>query len=118
MAETITQINADSDVVLVRVLVDRLDEESVKRFTEDVRSAAAASSSAAIVIDLSKVSFIPSLSLGALVRLSTDARSRQQRLILAGLQPDIRQVFIHTRLDRLFEMQSDVAAATKSARSL
>ena len=61
-----------------------------------------------------RILIIVSLSLAALVRLHTEFRSRQQRLIFAGLQPQLRDLFVMTRLDRLFELQEDVAAAVRA----
>ena len=116
MAEPVTEIVIESDLVLARVIIPTLDEETVRQALTEIRAAIDANPQSAVILDLSRVTFIPSLSLGALVRLASDARTKKQRLILAGLAPDVRQVFLYTRLDRVFEMQASVAAATRSIR--
>jgi anti-anti-sigma factor len=64
------------------------------------------------------VRFIPSLSLAALIRMLTECRAREQRLMLVGLDPTLRELFRLTRLDRLFELQADVPSALKKIRPL
>lgn len=48
------------------------------------------------------------------LRIYTEFQGRRQRLILAALQPQVRDVFVMTRLDRLFEMHDDMAAAKRA----
>jgi anti-anti-sigma factor len=101
-------------VVVIHILTDALDDEQSRRLQTEVRAAADANPAFACVVDFAQVSFLPSLSLAALVRLHSEFRSRQQRLIFAGLQPQLRDLFVMTRLDRLFELQEDVAAAVRA----
>jgi len=105
-----------SDLVVLHVTVDELNEEQLKWLQSEVRAAADASPGRPCVIDLARVSFMPSMSLAALVRVYTEFQGRQQRLMLAGLQPQVRDLFVMTRLDRLFEMYEDVAAAARAVR--
>ena len=112
----IAAVDALPDLVVLHVVVDRLDEEQLRRLQTEVRAAADAHAGRPCIIDLAQVSFMPSMSLAALVRLYTEFQARRQRLILAGLQPQVRDVFVMTRLDRLFELQEDVAAATRAVR--
>ena len=112
----VTAIEPQPDLVVVRVLPDHLDEEPLRRVQEDVRAAAGTRPGLPVILDLTHVSFMPSLSLAGLIRLATDFRARPQRLILAGLQPHVRDVFVVTRLDRLFDLQEDVEAALRALR--
>jgi anti-sigma B factor antagonist len=68
------------------------------------------------VLDMTNVKYLPSLTLGAMVRLANAFRARNQRLILAAMQPTVRQVISITRLDRVFEIHDDVDSALKSVR--
>jgi len=104
------------DLVVLHIQTDSLDEEQLRRLQAEVRAAADAHAGRPCIVDLARVSFMPSMSLAALVRLYTEFQGRRQRLILAGLQPQVRDVFVMTRLDRLFELQEDVAAATRAVR--
>lgn len=109
-------IETQPDVILVRVQAQRLDDESTRRLHADVLAAAAQAAHLPLIIDLSRVDFMPSLSLAAMVRLATDFRSRQQRLMLAALHSDVRKLFVLTRLDRLMELHDDVEAALRTVR--
>lgn len=104
------------DLVVVHVLTDELDEAQFRRLQVEFRAAADAHPGRACVLDLARVGYLPSLSLAALVRAYTEFQGRRQRLLLAGLQPHVRDVFVVTRLDRLFEMHEDVASAARAIR--
>jgi anti-anti-sigma factor len=60
---------------------------------------------------MARVNFMPSMSLAGLLRLSQLFRSRKQRLVLIGLQSSVRETLVVTKLDRLFEIHKDLAAA-------
>ena len=68
-----------------------------------------------VVLDLAAVHIVPSLALGLLVLLSKRCKSRGQRLVLAAVQPQVRQVFAVTQLDRIFAFAPGVDAAIGSA---
>jgi anti-sigma B factor antagonist len=109
-------IERHDDVVVIRLQVKDLDEAHTKAVHADVNAAAAESPALPFILDLSGVKFLPSITLGAMVRLGQTFRARNQRLLLAGLQPTIRQVLTITKLDRLFEIQDDVDAALRATR--
>jgi anti-sigma B factor antagonist len=113
---SITSVEELSDLVVLHVVVEELNEAQLQQLQIEVRAAADANPGRPCVVDLARVSFMPSLSLAALVRVYTEFQGRQQRLILAGLQPQVRDLFVMTRLDRLFELQEDVAAAMRAVR--
>jgi anti-anti-sigma factor len=56
-----------------------------------------------VALDLSEVQYLPSLAIGTLVRLNYDVEKRHQRLVLIGLQDNVKKVMALTHLDRLFE---------------
>ena len=66
-----------------------------------------------LVIDLDKVGFINSSGLATLVRYYKLARSNCGDISLAALQPPVRQAFQLTRLERVFDLQPDVARAVQ-----
>jgi anti-anti-sigma factor len=112
----VTAIEPQPDLVVVRVLPERLDEEQLRQLQADVRAATGTHPGLPFVLDLAQVSFMPSLSLAGLLRLRSEFAARQQRLTLAGVQPQVRDVFVVTRLDRVFDLQDDVAAALRAIR--
>ena len=98
--------------VVARPLVKMLDDAALaelRRLLEE--SAGADSGVALVVVDLGQVAIVPSLALGLLVQVLNKCKARQQELKLVGLQPQIRQVFAMTRLDRLFQFADGVESA-------
>ena len=104
-----------SNLVVIQILVESLGEEQLRRLQAEVRAAADANPGKPVALDFSRVSFLPSLSLAALIRIHSEIHKRQ-RLILAGLQPQVRNVFVMTRLDRLFELHENVDAAQRAVQ--
>jgi anti-sigma B factor antagonist len=66
-----------------------------------------------LVIDLGKVGFMNSSGLATLVHYYKLARSNCGDISLVALQPKVRQVFQLSRLDRVFDLQPDVARAVQ-----
>ncbi|MFN2386720.1 MAG: STAS domain-containing protein [Thermoanaerobaculia bacterium] len=67
-----------------------------------------------ILVDLSKVAFLDSSGLGALVRALTNSQKEggQTKLLHAG--PQIRKLLEMTRLDSVFEIHEDIETAVSS----
>jgi len=103
----VTIIERHPNVVVVHVQPESLDERNLSAVRADTSAAGAESPLLAVVLDLAKVGFMPSMSLGGLVQLSREFKARGQRLVLTGLQPVVRETMAITRLDRLFEIQDD-----------
>ena len=102
------------EAVVIHVLTHNLDENNVVGLRSGITDALAASPPLPFIIDMAKVTFVPSLTLGALVRLVSEFRGRQQKLIFVSLQTSVRQVITITRLDRVMEIMDDVSAALRS----
>lgn len=67
-----------------------------------------------IILDLSQVSFIDSSCLGAMVALAKQLRQNRGDIKLTHLNDDVRSIFQITRLDKVFEIFDDNAAAIES----
>jgi anti-anti-sigma factor len=65
----------------------------------------------ALLLDLSKVDFISSIGLRALMLAIRQVKAQGGRMALAALSPLVREVFSISRFDMLFEIFSDRAAA-------
>ncbi|OIP84014.1 MAG: anti-anti-sigma factor [Rhodobacterales bacterium CG2_30_65_12] len=64
-----------------------------------------------VVLDLSRVSFLDSSGLGAVVAAMKQV-GPGRRLELAGLTPTVEKVFHLTRMDTVFTIHPDVATVT------
>ena len=69
-----------------------------------------------LVMDLSKVKFIDSVALGALVVLLRRIRQNGGRLALAGLTGHAMRVLQVTNLEKVFELFDDVSSAIDGLR--
>ena len=64
-----------------------------------------------VVVDLSRVEIMSSAMLSVLVQTYRHLAESNGRLVLCGLKPPVAKVFEITRLDQLFRLEDDVAAA-------
>lgn len=61
-----------------------------------------------VVIDFNVVQFLASALLGKLITLNKRLIARKGSLKLCGLQPDVRELFALTSLDRMFDIKDAV----------
>jgi len=64
-----------------------------------------------VLVQLEKVRFIDSSGLGALLSGYKNAAAHAGKLALAGVQPQVLSMFELTRLNRVFEIYTDVGEA-------
>ncbi|MGF6437016.1 STAS domain-containing protein [Kosakonia sp. 1610] len=64
----------------------------------------------ALIVDFSKVDFIDSSGLGTLVSLMKMMNGKGE-MVLCALNPGIKNMFTLTRMDRIFRISADRAAA-------
>jgi anti-sigma B factor antagonist len=114
--QDVINIEQRSGVLLASIACERMDEDLTNQMQTEVYAAAAQTRRLPLVLDLSRVEFFPSLSLGALVKILGEFKKHGQRLILVGLQPSLRSALAVTRLDKLFEIYDTVDEATKQLR--
>lgn len=109
-------VDRQNDLVILHIEARNLDEHNTQRVHEEIAAEVERSPALPFVLDLAKVKFLPSLTLGAMVKLGNEFRNRDQRLLLASAQPTVRQVITITRLDRVFEIFDTVDDALKAVR--
>lgn len=91
------------DAVVLRLGGDRLDAQVSPSVRNQIIEALDQGCKH-LIVDLSKVSFIDSSGLGALISGLKNSSIRSARLVLAGVQPRVRGLFELTRLEKVFEM--------------
>jgi len=114
--ETVVSIEHHDQAILAVVQCGSLNEDQTGQMQEEVAAAAAERPELPLVLEMSKVEFVPSLSLGALVTLLQGCRQSNQRFVLAGLQPPVRESLALTRLDKLFDICDTVDEAMAHLR--
>ncbi|HEV2296353.1 MAG TPA: anti-sigma factor antagonist [Tepidisphaeraceae bacterium] len=105
-------IETRDQAVIARVNLKLFDDKNVKAMNELIDQAAGKSGVVAVVLDMSRVQIMPSLGLGALIQLSRQCKSRNQRLKLAAVQPQVRQAMSITKLDNILDLVDTVEAGT------
>jgi anti-sigma B factor antagonist len=96
------------------VLVDesRIDAAAAIAFKEAIRRETEGGQGP-VILDLSRVDFVDSSGLGAIVAAMKHLGG-ERRLHLAGLLPNVDRVFRLTRMDTVFPIHANVAAAIAS----
>lgn len=98
-------------ILILSVAAERIDAAAAIRFKEAMR-AAIPEGPRRIVLDLGEVEFIDSSGLGAIVSVMKQLEDGQ-RLDLAAMQPNVDRVFRLTRMDTVFAIHADLAAAVR-----
>lgn len=98
------------DAQIVTPMADRIDAAIAIQFKDAMR-AATAEGSGRVILNLCNVTFVDSSGLGAIVSAMKNLGS-SRKMDLAGLSGDVDKVFRLTRMDSVFDIFSDVDAAT------
>lgn len=114
--QQVTSIDRKDEVVVAAVQQAEMDEQATGKMQAEVLAGAELAPGLPVVLDLSKVSFFPSLALGAIVVLLNTLKKKGQKLILVGLQPPVREALAMTRLDKLFEIRDDLESVLAHLR--
>jgi anti-sigma B factor antagonist len=96
--------------------VDRniLDEANIQQIGEEIASLIDAEPAPKLVISFSNVDHLSSAALGTLITIHSRMKTKQGQLRLSNIDPQIYEVFVITKLNKLFEIHetSDKAAGS------
>jgi len=86
--------------------VDRniLDEANIQMIGEEIAGLIEAADTPRLLISFSNVDHLSSAALGTLITINNKVRSKSGQLRLANIDPQIYEVFVITRLNKLFEI--------------
>jgi anti-anti-sigma factor len=105
---------AGQSTVIARLGVKMMDDRVLKSLAQAIEQSAGADKGVTVVVlDMARVQIVPSLALGLILQISKTCRINHQRLKLASVMPQVRQVFSITRLDRLLEFTDTVESAVE-----
>ena len=88
-----------------------LDETKLDQVGRDLLEMLNKTSEERVILDFRNVKFMSSSMLGKLVQVHKKAGEFKVKLKLASIDPEIRQVFKITKLDKLFDIEADEASA-------
>ncbi len=101
------------DGVLIILFADAriLDEARIRGLGKELIEILGKSEEERVVLDFRNVEFMSSAMLGTLVSFNKKCKEFKVKLKLCSIVPEIREVFKITRLDKIFDIQSDVDSA-------
>jgi anti-sigma B factor antagonist len=96
--------------------IDRniLDEANIQHIGEEIASIIEASPKPKLLISFANVDHLSSAALGTLITINNKVRSAGGQLRLADIDPQIYEVFVITKLNKLFQIHETTAEALKS----
>ena len=97
---------SDNDGVTLVEFVDRniLDEANIQAINEEISAVIDSADTPRILISFSNVDHLSSAALGALITINNKIREKSGQLHLANIDPQIYEVFVITRLNKLFNI--------------
>lgn len=99
------------DALVIHVDEDRIDAAVAIQFKDRMR-ALTADAADRVILDLSRVSFVDSSGLGAIVSVMKFL-APARRLELAALTPNVGKVFHLTRMDSVFTIHESATPASQ-----
>ena len=88
-----------------------LDEQNIQIIGEQLFSLVDALNRKKLVLNFSNVEYLSSAALGKLITLNKKVNGAGGKLVLCAIDPQIKEVFEITKLDRLFNIQKDEQSA-------
>ncbi|HEX8875218.1 MAG TPA: STAS domain-containing protein [Phycisphaerales bacterium] len=114
-SESRLRIRKQDSVVQIE-FIDRniLDEGNIQMISEEISRLIDAEASPKLLISFANVDHLSSAALGALITINNKIRQKNGQLRLASIDPQIYEVFVITRLNKLFQIHESVDDAIKS----
>ena len=98
----ITESVADRSAVVVAFTIDNLDAGNAKDFRAAIESVVTAR--AVVVLDLSRLTFVDSSGLGALLWCQRAMKGKQGQLRLCGMTKSVSALFKLAHMERIFQI--------------
>jgi len=108
-------ISEEGEVTKVGFL-DRniLDEANIQQIGDEISALIDKSSNPKVLINFESVEHLSSAALGTLISINTKVRTKGGQLRLSNIDPQIYEVFVITKLNKLFQIHDDQEAALAS----
>ncbi|HEX3598764.1 MAG TPA: STAS domain-containing protein [Lacipirellulaceae bacterium] len=88
-----------------------LDESKLEQLSRDLMEMLDKTTEERVILDFRNVKFMSSSMLGKLIQVNKKAGEFKVKLKFCSIDPEIRQVFKITKLDKVFDIEADEAAA-------
>tara|TARA_R110002072_G_scaffold42064_19_gene118558 strand:- start:148838 stop:149194 length:357 start_codon:yes stop_codon:yes gene_type:complete len=112
MTDSRLRISETDGTTLVE-FVDRniLDEANIQAINEEITAVIERTDTPKLLISFSNVDHLSSAALGALITINNKIREKTGQLHLANIDPQIYEVFVITRLNKLFNIHDTTEEA-------
>ena len=91
-----------------------LDEANIQQIGEEVKAIIEAEPAPKLLINFTDVDHLSSAALGTLITINNRVRALKGQLRLSNIDPQIYQVFVITKLNKLFEIHESAEKARAS----
>jgi anti-sigma B factor antagonist len=109
------QVEGIGDVTEVSFLDRRiLDEQNIQMLADQLFSLVDDERRLKMILNFGNVEYLSSAALGKLITLHKKLQTLNGRLVLCNINPQIQEVFVITRLDKVFNIQKDADSAYKA----
>lgn len=108
-------IQTQDEITLIG-FIDRniLDEASIHQIGQEITDLIEASPNPKLLIDFNNVDHLSSAALGTLITVNNKVRQKDGQLRLTNIDAQIYEVFVITKLNKLFNIQNNRDEALKS----
>ncbi len=106
--QSILQIQENDNAVVVTIQCSEFDHDTTSRLRAEIDGVVAPTSTLPVLLDLSNVTFMPSMTIGALIEIAHRCKSQQRRLVLVGVTPTVQDIFKLCKLSTFFEIRDCV----------
>jgi anti-sigma B factor antagonist len=112
---TLSHPDAQPDVTVVGFL-DRniLEEAAIQQIGDEVTAVIDASANPKLLLDFANVEHLSSAALGTLITVNTKVKNKGGQLRLSNIDRNIYEVFVITKLNKLFQIHDSREQALKS----
>ena len=106
----------EQDGVTCIEFVDRniLDEANIQQIGEEISAIVDSQSSPKVLISFENVDHLSSAALGTMITINNKIRTKDGQLRLANIDPQIYEVFVITKLNKLFQIHETSEQALAS----
>lgn len=101
-------VDNHGDVTVVQFL-DRniLEEASIQQIGDEIAELIQAASNPKILLDFESVEHLSSAALGTLITVNNKVKEKGGQLRLSNIDPQIYEVFVITKLNKLFQIHDN-----------
>jgi len=105
MSESRLRVSKIDDITQIE-FIDRniLDEANIQAISDEISGIIEQVSTPHLLINFANVDHLSSAALGALITINNKANEKSGKLRLANIDPQIYEVFVITRLNKLFSI--------------